>query len=315
MKIIFAGTPVFAADSLKAIVEAGHEVVLVFTQPDRPSGRGMKLQPSPVKEYALTQNMRVEQPTSLKLHGKYHEEAFNAHQLVKNTPHDIMVVAAYGLILPSSFMNLSSRGAINIHGSLLPRWRGAAPIQRCIEAGDIETGITIMEMNEGLDTGDMLMIESMLIGNHNAQTLHDELSIMGSRMIVQALQNIDNLKINKLPQPLEGMNYAQKLTKEEGDLDINSSAVVLERKIRAFNPYPSASLELDGQKVKIFSAEVMNSIEGNPGQIMYADKTNGLVVACGVGALKIHELQKVGSKRVSAKDFINGHKLQGKSFT
>lgn len=314
MKIIFAGTPVFAADSLKAIVEAGHEVVLAFTQPDRPSGRGMKLQPSSVKEYALSQNIKVEQPTSLKINGKYHEEALQAHELVKNTPHDIMVVAAYGLILPTSFMDLSPKGAINIHGSLLPRWRGAAPIQRCIEAGDIETGITIMEMNEGLDTGDMLLMESMLIGNHNSQTLHDELSIMGSKMIVEALANIDNLKANKTPQPLEGVNYAQKLTKEEGELDITNSAIVLERKIRAFNPYPSATLEFEGQKVKIFSAEVISNIQGEPGQIIFADKTHGLVIACGENALKIHELQKVGSKRVNAKDFINGHKLEGKYF-
>lgn len=314
MKIIFAGTPAFAANSLQAIVEAGHEVVLVLTQPDRPSGRGMKLQASEVKEYALTQNIRVEQPISLKLNGKYPEVALEAHNLVKSIEHDIMVVAAYGLILPKSFLDLPPKGAINIHSSLLPRWRGAAPIQRCIEAGDIETGITIMEMDEGLDTGDMLLIESMPIGNHNAHTLHDQLSIMGANLIVKALNDIDQLKTNKVKQPLEGMNYAQKLQKEEGVLDLNNSAIVLERKIRAFNPFPGATLYLDGEKVKIFEAQVVLDLKGDPGQIMYADKTHGLVIACGEHSLKINELQK-GSKRVQARDFINGHKLEGKVFT
>lgn len=314
MKIIFAGTPQFAANALQAIVEAGHEVVLVLTQPDRPSGRGLKLQPSEVKQYALTQGLKVEQPISLKLNGKEPEVALEAHNLVKSIDHDIMVVAAYGLILPKSFLDLPQKGAINIHGSLLPRWRGAAPIQRCIESGDLETGITIMEMDEGLDTGDILFMESLAIGTHNAQTLHDQLSIMGAKMIVKALDNIDTLKANKVKQPLEGMNYAQKLQKEEGVLNLHESAITLERKIRAFNPFPIATFMLDGEKVKIFNAQVVLDLKGQPGQIMYADKTHGLVVACGEHSLKINELQK-GSKRVQARDFINGHKLEGKNFS
>lgn len=315
MKIIFAGTPIFAATALKSIVEAGHEVVLVLTQPDRPSGRGLKLQQSAVKEYALSQNISVEQPISLKLNGKYPEIAEEIHEKVKNIEHDIMVVAAYGLILPGSFLNISPKGCINIHGSLLPRWRGAAPIQRCIEAGDNETGNTIMLMDEGLDTGDMLLIKSIPIENvDNAETLHDKLAVLGSSMIVEALNDIDNLIKNKVKQPLEGMNYAEKLTKEEGNLNLSMNAKELELKIRAFNPYPCASIELEGVKVKVWSAQYIKEITGLPGQVVFADKTNGLVIACGEGGLKLNELQKTGAKRMSAKDFMNGHNLINKVF-
>jgi methionyl-tRNA formyltransferase len=321
MKIIFAGTPEFAATALESLVNAGHEIVLVLTQPDRPSGRGLKLQESEVKTYALSQGIEVIQPQSLKLGGKYPEEAQMAHEKVKSVEYDVIVVAAYGLILPKSFLDLGR--CINIHGSLLPRWRGAAPIHRAIEYGDAHTGITIMEMDVGLDTGDMLLVEAISIASDDTtESLHDKLAVLGGKLINEAINDLDNLWDNKIPQPTEGMSYAEKLTKEEGSLNINESAISLERKIRAFNPFPGASLELDGVKIKIWKAEIVTEADIKVdlqniqlGQVIYADKNNGIVIHCGEGFLRLLELQKVGSKKVSYKDFINGHQLLNKSCT
>lgn len=315
MRIIFAGTPEFAAVALESIIEAGHEVVLVMTQPNRPSGRGLKVQESAVKAIAVAHSIQVIQPLSLKLNGKYPDDALAAHQLMKSTPHDIVVVAAYGLILPQSFLDLSR--FINIHASLLPRWRGAAPIHRAIESGDRHTGITIMEMDAGLDTGDMLVSEALTIeAGDTTLTLHDKLAILGGTLVVQALEDINHLLEHKVPQPSDGMTYAEKLTKEEGNLNLTESAVVLERKIRAFNPFPGASIELDGVRVKIWSAEVLVSTNSNlsVGAVVTADKGNGIVIQCGEGSLKLNELQKVGSKRLGYRDFLNGHTLVGKVF-
>ena len=232
MKVIFAGTPEFAATALAAIHAAGHEVVLVLTQPDRPSGRGMQLHPSAVKQFALDHAIPVAQPVSLRLDGKYPEQAEEAHKLLRATPHDVMVVAAYGLILPESVLSIPPLGCLNIHASLLPRWRGAAPIHRAIEAGDAQTGITIMRMDRGLDTGAMLLMESMPIAaDDSTATLHDKLARLGGEMIVDTLQRLLDGSITASPQPDEGVNYAAKISKEEAALDFNLPAQLLAQKI------------------------------------------------------------------------------------
>ncbi|WP_343586241.1 methionyl-tRNA formyltransferase, partial [Herbaspirillum sp.] len=231
MKIIFAGTPEFAAVALEALYAAGHDITLVLTQPDRPAGRGMQLQASPVKQCALKHGTPVAQPVSLRLDGKYPDVAKEAHALLNSTPHDVMVVAAYGLILPRSVLDIPRLGCINIHGSLLPRWRGAAPIHRAIEAGDAETGITIMQMEEGLDTGPMLLIESLpILDADTTGSLHDKLAALGGKMIVEALARLEQGALPATPQPDEGANYAAKIAKEEAALDFSQPAAELARK-------------------------------------------------------------------------------------
>ena len=298
MRVIFAGTPDFAAQALAAILAAGHDVPLVLTQPDRPAGRGMKLQPSAVKQLALAHNLPVFQPDRLK------DPA--THEPIRAAQADMMVVAAYGLILPQAVLDMPRYGCLNIHASLLPRWRGAAPIQRAIEAGDKETGVTIMQMDAGLDTGAMLLTESLKIGaGETAGELHDRLATLGARLIVEALAQRDAL--TPVAQPASGVTYAAKISKAEAQLDWNEPAELLARKIRAFNPFPGATLPLAGELVKVWRAETVTGI-GSPGQILAAD-ADGIIIATSHGALRLTELQKPGGRRVASADFLRGKPL------
>ncbi|RZT03847.1 methionyl-tRNA formyltransferase [Duganella sp. CF402] len=315
MKVVFAGTPEFAAVALQSLHEAGFEIPLVLTQPDRPAGRGMQLQPSAVKQYALSQGIEVLQPLSLRMDSKdpqRAEEAKAAHDRLLATPYDVMVVAAYGLILPRSTLDI--KPCLNIHGSLLPRWRGAAPIHRAIEAGDAETGITIMQMEEGLDTGPMLLIERVAIEDSDTTgSLHDKLAALGGKMIVDALNKLQAGQLPATVQPEEGVNYAAKISKEEAALDFTQSAVEISRKIRAFNPFPGAHGTVNGVSVKLWGAEVADA-NGPAGKVLSADAQHGIVVACGTGALRLTQLQKPGGKRLPAAEFIKGFPLEGLHF-
>lgn len=314
MKIIFAGTPEFAAVALASLHAAGFDIPLVLTQPDRPAGRGMQLHASAVKQFALAHGISVAQPVSLKLDGKYPDVAAEAHALLRATPHDVMVVAAYGLILPQSVLDIPPLGCINIHASLLPRWRGAAPIHRAIEAGDSETGVTIMRMELGLDTGPMLAMERLPItADDTTATLHDKLARLGGDMIVAALRQLESGPLRATPQP-EGANYAAKIAKDEAALDFTQPAELLARKIRAFNPFPGAAATFDGTAVKFWCAEAVPAGEWQPGQVIAANAQDGIVVACGDGALRIAELQKPGGKRLPANEFLKGFPLEGGRF-
>ncbi len=298
MRVIFAGTPDFAAQALAAILAAGHTVPLVLTQPDRPAGRGMKLQPSAVKQLALAHNLPVFQPERLK------DPA--THEPIHAAQADVMVVAAYGLILPQAVLDMPRYGCLNIHASLLPRWRGAAPIQRAIEAGDPETGVTIMQMDAGLDTGAMLLAESIKVGaGETAGELHDRLATLGARLIVAALAQHDAL--TPVAQPANGVTYAAKISKAEASLDWAQPADVLARKTHAFNPFPGATLDLAGETVKIWRAQAVAG-SGNPGQILAAN-TEGIVIATGHGALRLIELQKPGGRRITSAEFLRGKPL------
>jgi len=302
MRVIFAGTPDFAAQALAAILAAGHNVPLVLTQPDRPAGRGMKLQLSAVKQIALAHNLPVFQPDRLK--------DPTTHEPIHAAQADVMVVAAYGLILPQAVLDMPRYGCLNIHASLLPRWRGAAPIQRAIEAGDVETGVTIMQMDAGLDTGAMLLAEPLKVGAaETAGELHDRLAALGARLIVTALAQRDTLK--PVAQPTTGATYAAKISKAEAQLDWAEPADVLARKIRAFNPFPGATLPLAGELVKVWRAEAVTGTKtgtGSPNQILAAD-ASGIVVAASHGALRLIELQKPGGRRVTSADFLRGKPL------
>jgi methionyl-tRNA formyltransferase len=308
MNIIFAGTPDFAAVALDALHAAGFQIPLVLTQPDRPAGRGMQLQASPVKQYAAAQGIPVAQPVSLRLNGKYPEVAEEAHALLRATPHDAMVVAAYGLILPRSVLDIPKYGCLNIHASLLPRWRGAAPIHRAIEAGDAESGVTIMQMEEGLDTGPVLQMERIPIAaDELTGSLHDKLAALGARMIVDALRKLERGELSATPQPEEGTTYAAKITKDEAALDFSRSAESLARKIRAFNPFPGAHASFNGTSIKLWRAEAVEASRGtSPGTVLSANAQTGVIVACGDGALRVTELQKPGGKRLPAGEFLKG---------
>ena len=302
MKLIFAGTPEFAAIALAAILAAGHEVALVLTQPDRPAGRGMALQASPVKRLAEQHGIPVFQPLTLK--------DVAAQERVSAVGADVMVVAAYGLILPQAVLDMPRFGCINIHASLLPRWRGAAPIQRAILAGDARTGVCIMQMEAGLDTGPVLLSESLAIdAADTAATLHDRLADLGASLIVNAL---GRLPLPVSAQAADGVTYAAKLEKSEALIDWSKSAVEIDRQVRAFNPFPVAMTTLDGSPLKVWAAQLEpadrccpNTL---PGELIIADR-RGIVVACGSGALCITELQKAGGKRLQAAQFLAGHPL------
>ena len=316
MKLVFAGTPEFAQVALDALLAAGHEVPLVLTQPDRPSGRGMKLHPSPVKATALARGIEVAQPRSLRLDGKFPDDAAAARERLQAAAPEVMVVAAYGLILPQWVLDLPARGCLNIHASLLPRWRGAAPIHRAIEAGDDATGITIMQMDAGLDTGDMLLThaDSITPADRTA-TLHDRLAALGGRAIVEALDQLDLLA--RTPQPAEGITYAHKIEKAEAEIDWRLPAAVIERRIRAFDPFPGASSHLGGEAIKLWQAEpVAAAAASAPGTVLSCDG-DGFTVACGEGALRVTEVQRPGGKRVSARQFLQaaGAGLTGQQFT
>jgi len=274
----------------------------VLTQPDRPAGRGMKLQASPVKQLAQIQGIPVAQPRSLRLDGKFPEEAALARQALQDAKADVMVVAAYGLILPQWVLDLPRRGCLNIHASLLPRWRGAAPIHRAIEAGDAETGITIMQMDAGLDTGDMLLIGREAIrADDTTAVLHDRLAGLGGRLIVEALQAAS---LARTPQPAEGVTYAHKIEKAESTIDWRLPAAEIERRLRAFDPFPGGAAVLAGETVKVWRAELADG-SGAPGEVIAA----GPVVVCGQGALKLTELQRAGGKRGPAAAFLQARPI------
>lgn len=315
LRVIFAGTPEFAAAALAAIHRAGFPVPLVLTQPDRPAGRGMKLQASPVKRYAEEHGLAVAQPPSLRRAGKYPAEAAAAIEQLRATPHDVMVVAAYGLILPQEVLDIPRLGCINIHASLLPRWRGAAPIHRAIEAGDAETGITLMQMDVGLDTGAMISeARTSITGDDTTATLHDRLAQDGAKLIVEALIELERSgKLTATPQPADGVTYAEKIGKQEAALDWRRPATVLARQVRAFDPFPGGlgTLE-DGTSIKIWAAIPVNSASAQndsaPGTITEVS-VEGVLVACGEGALRLTQLQKPGGKRLPVREFLAGSTL------
>jgi methionyl-tRNA formyltransferase len=316
MKVVFAGTPEFAACALRALVEAGFEIPLVLTQPDRPAGRGMQLQASAVKQVALEHGIEVLQPLSLRTDSKDPQRALEAqaaHARLQALDYEVMVVAAYGLILPRSTLDIAP--CINIHGSLLPRWRGAAPIHRAIESGDAETGVTIMGMEEGLDTGPMMLIERVAIEDGDTTgSLHDKLATLGAAMIVEALRRMERGELPATPQPEEGVTYAAKISKDEAKLDFSLPADVLWRKVRAFNPFPGAQGIVNGTAIKIWQAEPADAATAAaPGQVLASD-ANGIVVACGAGALRLQQLQKPGGKRLAAGEFLKGFPLDGLRF-
>ena len=313
MRVIFAGTPEFARVALAQLHAAGFTIPLVLTQPDRPAGRGMKLQPSAVKQFALEQSLPVAQPRSLRLDGKFPADAQEARDAIAAAQADVMVVAAYGLILPLWTLTAPRLGCLNIHASLLPRWRGAAPIHRAIEAGDLETGVTIMQMDEGLDTGGMLLTERLPIRHagpdaDTTATLHDRLAMLGGRMVVEALELAACGGLQATPQPAEGITYAHKIEKAESLIDWRLSATALDQRVRAFDPFPGASSLLQGEAIKVWAcrpAAEVGTVAVPPGTILQAD-ADGLAVQCGSGVLWPTLLQRAGGKRLPVADFLRG---------
>ena len=309
MNVIFAGTPEFARVALERLLKAGFTVPLVLTQPDRPAGRGMKLQASPVKQCALDHGIAVAQPRSLRLDGKYPEDAAAAREALLAARADAMVVAAYGLILPQWVLDLPRLGCLNIHASLLPRWRGAAPIHRAIEAVDAESGVTIMQMDAGLDTGDMLLTERTAISaTDTTAALHDRLADLGGRMIVEALEMAACGGLTPVVQPAEGVTYAHKIEKAESSVDWSLPAQAIDQRIRAFDPFPGASTRLGAEAIKLWAAspEATDAPAGVvPGQVLAAD-ASGVTVACGMGCLRLTTLQRAGGKRLATADFLRG---------
>jgi len=316
LRVAFAGTPEFARAALAAVHAAGFDVPLVLTQPDRPAGRGMKLQASPVKACALERGLPVAQPQGLRLDGRFAADAAAAHAQLEAARPDVLVVAAYGLILPSWALALPRLGCLNIHASLLPRWRGAAPIHRAIEAGDTRTGITIMQMDAGLDTGDMLLTAPVDIGPADSTgRLHDRLAALGARLIVDALYAAAAGQLRPTPQPAEGVSYAHKIDKAEAAVAWAEPAAVIERRLRAFDPAPGASTLLDGAVLKLWRGELRAGVPGAvPGTVL-EDADAGIVVACGDGALALTELQRAGGKRSKVAAFRHGQPaLHGRVF-
>jgi methionyl-tRNA formyltransferase len=310
LRVIFAGTPEFAAEALAQILAAGHTVPLVLTQPDRPAGRGMKLQASTVKQLALQHHISVAQPLSLRLDGKYPDDAAAAQTAIAQANADVMVVAAYGLILPQWTLSAPRLGCLNIHASLLPRWRGAAPIHRAIEAGDAQTGVVIMQMDAGLDTGDMLLTDVLDIApDDTTASLNDRLAAMGGALVVRALADAQAGQLHPVKQPEAGVTYAHKIEKAEAAVDWQQSAETIGRRVRAFNPFPAASAQLGAEVIKLWRATVETSAHNQPcGTVLSAD-AHGVRVACGDGVLCVTELQRAGGKRLNAADFLHGFAL------
>jgi len=297
MRLVFMGTPDFSVPILGALLDAGHQVVAVYSQPPRPAGRGHKEQPSPVHAFALGRGIPVHTPKSLK---PVEEQAVFA-----GLDADAAVVAAYGLILPQAVLDAPRLGCLNVHASLLPRWRGAAPIQRAILAGDAETGVTIMQMDAGLDTGAMLLRESiLLLPDATAPWLHDMLAAMGVRLIVTALEGLEEETLRPLPQPAEGVTYAHKLAKDEGLMDWRLPAVELERKVRALNPWPGVWFEMGGERVKVLEA-VLAPLDGAPGTVL----DDQLTIACGKYALRPTRVQRAGKAPMTATEMLRGHAI------
>ena len=313
MRLIFAGTPEFARVALAQLHAAGHEIVLVLSQPDRPAGRGMKLHASAVKQFALDHGLPVAQPRSLRLDGKFTEDAQAARETILAAKADAMVVAAYGLILPQWVLDAPALGCFNIHGSLLPRWRGAAPIHRAIEAGDCETGITIMQMDAGLDTGDMLCVEKMPIApTDTTSSLHDKLAELGGRMMVETLIDAQNGRLKPLQQPTEGITYAHKIEKFEAAIDWAQPAEHIVRRVRAFNPFPVASAEIKGETLKVWNAQVAPGAPpaGTEFGTILAIEPEGIAIAAINSIVTVTELQRAGAKRMAAADLCRGFDLQ-----
>ncbi len=301
MRIVFAGTPAFAASSLQALIGAGHEIALVLTRPDRPAGRGLKLAASEVKQLAEQARLPLLQTQTLK------DAQLQAR--LQAAQAQAMVVAAYGLILPRAVLDLFPAGCINIHASLLPRWRGAAPIQRAILAGDRETGISIMRMEEGLDSGPVYLMRPIpIFAEDTAATVHDKLAVLGARSIVETLPAIADGTLKAVPQSEVGATYAPKIANEEAAIDWHREVVEVDRRVRAFNPFPGAYSTLRGEPLKIWRAAVASDSPAAPGTILRAD-VQGIVVACGNGALRITELQRAGGKRLAAATFLHGLSL------
>ena len=312
MKIVFAGTPEFAAQAMRAIAEAGHEIVLALTQPDRRAGRGMHLQASPVKEFALEKQIPVMQPETLKRNhpdAQKKLQAEEAYQRLSQLDFDAMVVVAYGLILPQEILDISERpgrhGSFNIHASLLPRWRGAAPIQRAIESGDHKTGVCIMQMDAGLDTGDTVLLEELEIApNETSVTLHDRLAALGAKLIVNTLAQLGGVKsLARIPQSNIGITYAEKILKAEAEIDWSLSAKQIDARIRAFNPFPGASSSFAGHGIKFWNSCMSKeapSKSGLPGEVLGFGEES-IYVQCGSGVLEVIEMQKPGGKRMNAK--------------
>ncbi len=307
MKIIYAGTPEFAATALEALINSPHQLCAVYTQPDRPAGRGRQLRASPVKALALAHGIEVLQPESLK-----GEEAL--HQLASYNA-DIMVVAAYGLLLPEKILNTPKLGCLNIHASLLPRWRGAAPIQRAICEGDEKTGVTIMQMDVGLDTGDMLLKkETSILPEDNAQTLHDRLALLGAEALIETLNLLENGSITATPQNPEEANYAKKLSKDEAIINWNNPASSIARAVAAFNPWPVAQTVWDDKTVRIWQAVALDDNADKPPGCVIATGKEGIDIACGKGCLRVMKLQLPGGKPLAARDFLNAHRVDGVIF-
>jgi methionyl-tRNA formyltransferase len=310
LRVAFAGTPEFAAAALAAIHAAGFTVPLAMTQPDRPAGRGMKLTPSPVKQLAQSLGIAVAQPRSLRLDGKYPDDAQQGRDALAGAMPDVLVVAAYGLILPEWVLALPRLGCLNIHASLLPRWRGAAPIHRAIEAGDRETGITLMQMDAGLDTGAMLAVEKeAVMFDDTTGQLQDRLAARGARMIVRALDEAAAGTLRPLPQPEEGVTYAHKIAKTEAAIDWSLPAALIERRVRAFDPFPGATFVANGETLKLWRAQVEHlGIAATPGTVIAIDGQQ-LVVACGEGALALLDVQRPGGKRQPVANWLQGQPL------
>lgn len=303
-KIIFAGTPEFSVAPLQALLASQHEVIAVYTQPDRPAGRGRKLKPGPVKECALAANVPVYQPKNFR-------DATDL-QALEAQHADLMIVVAYGLILPQRVLDAPRLGCLNIHASLLPRWRGAAPIQRAILAGDAETGITIMQMEAGLDTGPMLLIEKLAIGaRETGGQLHDRLAPLGAKALMQALDKLVAGRLTPQPQDDALANYAHKLEKAEARIDWSNSSVAIDRMVRAFNPWPVAFTELDGSSLRIWGSKLTDIATSQAPGAVVATSADGIDVATGDRLLRITQLQPQGKRAMSARDFLNAHRLQG----
>jgi methionyl-tRNA formyltransferase len=304
LRVGFAGTPEFAATALAAIHAAGHDVPLVLTQPDRPAGRGKKLQASPVKQFTMLHGLPVAQPQGLKLDGSYAADALAACETLRSARPDVIVVAAYGLILPRWLLELPRLGCLNIHASLLPRWRGAAPIQRAIEAGDAETGITIMRMDAGLDTGDILLVgREPIRAEDTSGSLVERLAELGAGLVIQALHDAGRGRLVPVRQPADGVTYAHKLSKAEAAIDWGRPAVEIERRLRAFDPQPGCHFMLNGQTVKLWRARPCAGFGASPGTI--EARRDRLRVACGDGqALELLELQRPGGRRQTVAAFL-----------
>ena len=302
MDIVFMGTPDFAAELLKSVYEAGHHITLVVTQPDRPKGRGKEMSPSAVKVYAESVGLEIFQPARIK--------TAESVEVLKKYKADIFVVAAFGQILSKEILDMPKYGCINAHASLLPKYRGASPIQWSIMMGDEETGVTIMQMNEGLDTGDMLTKVSVpILDTDTGESLHDKLAAAGARLLTDTLVKIEKGEVTPIPQPAECDTYAKLLNKQMGELDFNKDADKLWRLIRAFTPWPGTFTYIKGKNLKVLEASVCEKNEGTPGEVLCADK-DGITVQCGRDALKIKRLQLEGKKKMDVRDFLLGYDLK-----